>query len=125
MDASLDPHLLPFVSIITLLGCMLFRKHGFTTTATTQACDRTNSWMPSRSARGGPSSRMVQVSPWIHRTLLIGLFAATSAVPVLAAIPVTLLGARPQAGCAPEEVISRWTCSRKTEVGPLVVMCLP
>lgn len=24
MDASLDPHLLPFVPIITLLGCMLF-----------------------------------------------------------------------------------------------------
>lgn len=39
---------------------------------------------------------MVQVSPWIHRTFLIGLCAATSAVPVLAAIPVTLLGARHQ-----------------------------
>lgn len=77
--------------------------------------------MPSQSSRGGPSSRTVQVSPWIHRTLLIGLFAATSAVPLLAAIPVTLLGARhqeqAQAGCAPEEVISRWTCSRKIEVG--------
>lgn len=63
---------------------------------------------------------MAQVSPWIHRTPDRSL-AFTSAVPLLAAIPVTLLGARhqeqAQAGCAPEEVISRWTCSRKTEVG--------
>lgn len=54
--------------------------------------------MPSQSARGGPSSRTVQVSPWIHRTLLIGLFAATSAVPPLAAIPVTARGQASGAG---------------------------
>lgn len=94
MDTSLDPCLLPFVSITTLSGCMLFSEAWVHHHChTTHACDRTDSWTPSRSAREGPSSRTVQVSPWINRTLLLGLSVAASAAPVPAAILVTLLGA--------------------------------
>lgn len=39
---------------------------------------------------------MVQVSPWTDRTLLLGLSVAASAGPMLAAVPVTLLGAKCQ-----------------------------
>lgn len=94
-DASLDPCLLPFVSITTWSGCMLFSEAWVRHNCHRPRLRQDRQLDAKPVCQEGPSSRTVQVSPWIDRTLLLGLSVAASAAPVPSAIPVTL----PGAGC--------------------------